>query len=596
MKVLYSKLKSTVINKQKSLSFRLFISYFLLCAIPVIVITTIFYVQAQKSIEESTQNFSKLYISQLNNMINMHISNIDNLSQALFIDEDVIYSIGNENALSTLERININLKINLLMSQYTAQMPYLQGMAIISADGKIYQQIDTQNYLTEADLLDQQWYQKILNSSGKLILSPSYKQINFHLHKPEGLFFSGRLLTDPNGRKAGVVLFLSSTESLFPTDTFKNIDTQNSRVIVLTSDNDLIYDSNEAGAINKHLDDIEIDQDQYFITLNESDSTGIKVIIATPKETLYKDIELYRNMAFSSVGIMLIVIIFISIILSYRITKPITRFIKNMKRVEDGFYHPIQEIESNLEFNRLIQSYNMMIVKIKHLIEDVFKAEIKQNEAEFLALQNQINPHWLYNTLESIRMKAQLSGNNEVATMIRTLGRLFHMALSQKIRPTTIGDELEYVKNYLELQNIRYENRFHLNSDLNEEVLKLPIIKLTFQPIIENSIIHGFLEHDLEYHIHISSQLEHDFLTIIISDDGAGMTEERLQKVRSILASAGSNKQSSISIGLLNVQERLVLNYGEACGLSIDSSEQWGTEVRIKITIKEEDHVQGTAR
>src|SRR5690606_7949574 len=131
------------------------------------------------------------------------------------------------------------------------------------------------------------------------------------------------------------------------------------------------------------------------------------------------------------VFIILAAVIISSALLSFQIMKPINRMIQNMKRVEEGVYLPVNEDVNSLEFNNLTHAYNVMILKIKRLIKEVYLAEIKQNESKFLALQAQINPHWLYNTLESIRMKAELSGNHEVAAMIKTLGRLFHMALSK---------------------------------------------------------------------------------------------------------------------------------------------------------------------
>jgi two-component system sensor histidine kinase YesM len=577
-------------------STKLFISYLILCTIPVLLVINIFYFQAKNSIEEASVNFNTLFASQLNNTIHMYMTGVDNTSRALFTDYDIIYYLGQEDSFPTLTKINRNLQVNLKLAQYYTQMPFLQGIMIISGSGKIYSHGIIPETMTTEFLNHQTWYHDILASNGKLIVTPSHSQTYSPTGTPANMFSAGRLLTDPEGREAGVVLFHMTPYTLVSSDEYLSEISEhyNSRIILATSDNEVIFDSQKRGLLDNEAD-LNFDDSKYFVNTSQSHSIGMKITVAVSKSVLYENIRLYRNLAFLIAGIMLLLIAMSSILLSYQTMKPIVRLINNMRHVEAGYYQPIRETESSEEFHQLTNTYNLMIMKIKHLIEDVYLAKIKQNETKFLALQNQINPHWLYNTLESIRMKAQLGGSPEVATMIKTLGRLFYMAFSTKQTPNLIKDELDYVYSYLELQNIRYEGRFHLSVDLPEEVLQTPVIKLTLQPIIENSIIHGFLEHDLNYRIRIQSQMEGDHLYIQISDDGAGMSEARLQRIQTLLSTTGTQEQSNQSIGLLNIQERLQLHYGNQCGLSIASTPEEGTQVTIKIPLKEAHHVQSNS-
>jgi two-component system sensor histidine kinase YesM len=234
-----------------------------------------------------------------------------------------------------------------------------------------------------------------------------------------------------------------------------------------------------------------------------------------------------------------------------------------------------------------------MVLKIKHLIEDVYLAELKQQQAKFLALQNQINPHWLYNTLESIRMQAYLSKAPDVAAMIKTLGRMFQLTLSQRDRPNLVADELEYIQVYLHLQNIRFEDRFRLAVQLPEELKQTPIMKLTFQPIIENCIAHGFTDLDREYLIRIDGELLPEAGVVRITDNGAGMDDGQLESVRRQLGQTDRmGAGAETSLGLRNIQERLQLHYGYAYGLSVDSILHEGTAVTIRFPIpKGDDHV-----
>src|SRR5690606_19134987 len=151
-------------------------------------------------------------------------------------------------------------------------------------------------------------------------------------------------------------------------------------------------------------------------------------------------------------------------------TRPIKALRKSMKQAELGQYLPIEKKQDHDEIGSLINSYNKMIVTIRTLIEDVYIAEIKQRRAKFIALQNQINPHMLYNTLESIRMKALMKDDDETAGMIKILARMFRLALDKEERQHSIKDELDYTFNYVQLQNMRFDNKFVLHIKISEEI------------------------------------------------------------------------------------------------------------------------------
>ncbi|MCU6712118.1 histidine kinase [Paenibacillus sp. J5C_2022] len=563
-------------------------SYILLCTIPVLLIIHIFYLQAKSDIEEASHNFSTLFAEQLEHSITMYLSSMDNTSKALFTDYELIYYLGQENRYSTIDKINYNLEVNTRLAHFYTQMPYLQGIMIIASSGKTYSHGISPEHLTLPYLNEQEWYRSIIESRGQLIVTPAHSLTYSSSSTPQNMFSVGRLLTDPEGRKAGVILFHLAPNTLVYSDDYMNeiSETYHTRVLLMTNDNRYIFDSDSTATLIEQEADGP-DQSRYFIHRSEAYPNGMIITVAVSKEVLYESIKSYRNLALIVAGVTLLVILVIAAMLSMQIMKPIKHLIHGMRHVENGYYLPIEEAGNSMEFQRLTSTYNLMIAKIKHLIEDVYKAKIKQDEARFLALQSQINPHWLYNTLESIRMKAQLSGNPEVAAMIKTLGRLFHMALTKKPRPNCIKDELDYAQAYLELQNIRYKNRFRLTVDIPESLIHTPVIRLLFQPIIENSIIHGFIEHDRLYHIRISSRTEEGVLHLVIADDGAGMSASRLEWLNARLASVVMQEHSSQSIGLLNIQERIVLTYGRAYGIVVRSSEHERTEVVLSLPIEE---------
>ncbi|MFT4007981.1 MAG: histidine kinase, partial [Lacrimispora sp.] len=216
----------------------------------------------------------------------------------------------------------------------------------------------------------------------------------------------------------------------------------------------------------------------------------------------------------------------------------------------------------------------------------------QQKNAKYLALQTQINPHMLYNTLESIRMKALVSGDDEVADMIKILAKMFRMALSKQNAAHWIKDEIDYAENYVKMQNMRFHNTFFLEVDLEERILDSSIISMVLQPIIENSIEHGFKGHQIPLHMIINGSVlnERDIL-LRISDDGKGMTPDRIEEINNLVfridtdgASVKSEKEEhETNIGLKNIAERIKLHYGIEYYLKVADSKSDGTVIEILI-------------
>ncbi|GJM73591.1 hypothetical protein HMSSN036_58070 [Paenibacillus macerans] len=311
-----------------------------------------------------------------------------------------------------------------------------------------------------------------------------------------------------------------------------------------------------------------------------------------PREKLLAKINQIQGVTVIVILASCLIITFMSFGLSYTITKPIKALRKSMKQAEIGQYQPIEKKQANDEIGSLVNSYNKMIVTIRTLIEDVYIGEIKHRKAKFIALQNQINPHMLYNTLESIRMKALLNDDEETAGMIKLLARMFRLALGKEGRQHSVKHELEYTANYVQLQNLRFDHKFLLDVRIPEEIQQCSIIPLVFQPIVENSINHGFEDYSRTMNIAIDGFWTEDGEILIrITDDGIGMTEDKQKELQALLESAGSDKYkldmtdepAGKGLGLKNIAERIKLHYGDRYYLMIRSGIGQGTTVEILI-------------
>ncbi|MGE6256615.1 sensor histidine kinase [Heyndrickxia sporothermodurans] len=233
------------------------------------------------------------------------------------------------------------------------------------------------------------------------------------------------------------------------------------------------------------------------------------------------------------------------------------------------------------ELSTISFSLNNMLDELNQYIEQVYILNIQQREAELKALQSQIQPHFLYNTLEAIRMKAVIDGSKTTSVMIYNLGELFRYSLTPK-EMVTIGDEIEHIKKYLELMQIRYSSNLQVFYEIPERYYSNEILKFTFQPLIENYAKHGYRKEAADNCVWIEGEEVNDRLHLYIKDNGFGISNMRLEQIREQL---NEKNVKSESIGLSNVNERMKLKYGKEYGIHINSELGKGTVVEIIIPI-----------
>ncbi len=253
----------------------------------------------------------------------------------------------------------------------------------------------------------------------------------------------------------------------------------------------------------------------------------------------------------------------VSMFFSVWITRPISNLARAMSKVESGKIREI-EIEPYLgnETRLLYRQFNYMIRRINSLIDEVYVAQINEKEAELLALQQQINPHFLYNTLDSIAWMSMAYKAEDIRYMVMSLASMMRYSLNKGDNYISIRDELEQVRNYVGIQEIRYDNKFTTSIQCNNEALDYRIIKLIIQPLVENAIVHGFKDGGECGHISIVVDLIEDHVVLQVMNDGGTID---LDKIRRILAANDGDKLQSY--GLRNVNDRLVKSFGKASAI-----------------------------
>jgi two-component system sensor histidine kinase YesM len=270
-----------------------------------------------------------------------------------------------------------------------------------------------------------------------------------------------------------------------------------------------------------------------------------------------------------------------SIFISRKVSQPIKRLERQMKLVENGDFSIQLDVKGEDEVKKLSKTFNVMVVRIKHLMEEVIREQEEKRKSEFKALQAQINPHFLYNTLDSIIWMNENQKYEGVTTMVAALAQFFRVSISKGREFIKVSDEIEHARSYLIIQKVRYKDKFDFIIDADPEALRQKTIKLILQPIIENAIYHGINKLQEKGEIVIKAYIEDACIIFTVSDNGYGIKPSVL---KGILDKEPQGDLSS-GVGLKNVNERIKLTYGEQYGLEIVSELDEGTTVFIRIPV-----------
>ncbi|WP_316245316.1 sensor histidine kinase [Gracilibacillus timonensis] len=270
-----------------------------------------------------------------------------------------------------------------------------------------------------------------------------------------------------------------------------------------------------------------------------------------------------------------------------------------MKKTEAGDFQVRYQEKRDDEMGLLGKSFNKMVIKVNHLMHLTERQERQKREAEFRSLQANINPHFLYNTLDTIQWMARKHQANDVAELVASLAKLFRIGLSKGHDFISLLEELDHIDSYLKIQQTRYRDKLNYQIEVEDSVKGVPVLKFILQPIIENAIYHGIKERRGVGHIKIEARRTGESLMIQISDDGKGMSAASLQEMKTALKDAIARTENpeetrhKKGYGMLNVQARIQLTHGPEYGLTIASERNVGTKVTILLPCDQEEERDG---
>ncbi|MBW4085617.1 sensor histidine kinase [Paenibacillus sp. S150] len=314
-----------------------------------------------------------------------------------------------------------------------------------------------------------------------------------------------------------------------------------------------------------------------FITVRTLAQTGWKIVgVAYYDEIVTTKRDLNHFLAWF-LGVVILGVIVLSVLLSWLIASPIRKLERTVKLVGEGDLNTPINVSGAYEVEQLSRRFNLMLQRIRQLMDQIIYEQETKRKGELEVLQSQINPHFLYNTLNSVIRLAERGKTDEVVTMIQSLSKFFRISLSKGKNMITMKEELDHIRHYLVIQSFRFKNKFRYEIKAQDEVLPYQTIKLILQPIVENALYHGIEMLPDEGLITITAELREGLIVIRISDNGLGMGKETLGMILN-----GSSKSGSGSgVGVRNVNERIGLVYGREYGLAFESELEEGTTVTV---------------
>lgn len=525
-------------------------------------------------LEESIAN-AKSSIEKTGNYVDHYIRQLKSLSLLLAEDSNVEAYFSDEN-LDSEDAIDKLIRTTLKGN------PFIRSVTFVGKNGSILSNEESLHMSTSYDMMKEEWYVKAI--SDEMPVLTSARQQTFNMDKDNWVISLSRELKNTQGENIGVLLL--DMDYTFLEDTLQNLDLGNEGyAFILNKENQVVYHKDASYFMNQEKQ-AELTQllkgkkgyDSKSNTLIQSNSllncqwylVGVSSLdrLYQVKRQVIEALLLTSIILFVSVG-------FLGSFMASKITNPIRLLEKAMTDLEDGLKEvPIQE-NGCYEAKSLSLHFNSMVNKISMLMEDVAEQQRSIKNYEIKVLQSQINPHFLYNTLDTIVWMAEFNDSEKVIAITKALANFFRLSLSGGSELTTLHHEMKHVEDYLFIQQQRYGDALQYSINYHDEQKDIEIPKIILQPFVENAIYHGLKNKGGK--IDITAHLSHHDLLITIKDNGMGFD---------VNASNNESKAKHVKlggVGISNVSQRLKLYYGSDYGVSIESKPGSGTTVTLKL-------------
>ncbi|WP_167433990.1 sensor histidine kinase [Paenibacillus silvae] len=574
---------------------KLVVSFTVLFATSFILSGIFYYYSSVNELKRQSMQLLVANTDQITRSLDLYSENLEKLSLSVFNDPIVQKAMGQDNDLSALEQANLTQQVSSHLLNLSISWPAVQGIYLFSN-----RQAELTYYWSKRSppvgysVTQEPWYPYDQYSKHQpFLLWPTMKENTITNFTGEQVFSLVRAMNQiPTGKRIGYMKIDIHSDVFKDLVSFQeNRNTPGTLLFVINDQNQVVYDKNDVltGKKITNLSIRSLNQDNtagqtdwqgqsYLYGIGRSDYTGWTTLILTPMSDITGKLQIIRNTVMGIEFVVLLLVMVIGSLIARSITRPLRHMIITMKHVERGDFSVRAEQTGNQnEIGLMSKVFNQMLDSLQTMITKVYMAEIRERDARLVALQAQINPHFLFNTLTILKSLGRKGASEDVVNVTESLAHLFRYSLYDWDRTVELREEMELVGSYIRIQKYRFQERITFHIDIPEHIQQARVLRLMIQPLVENAVVHGLERRKSGGWVSVKARINGERLEIRVEDNGSGIDEDKQATLKQKLEMADSitsqSEQSEhMGIALINIQSRMRLIYGDCSGLTFEQT------------------------
>jgi two-component system sensor histidine kinase YesM len=596
-------IKKLLLRYRKKVFYKIFLLLLLATSLPAVILTTMSHESTRSLFQSDFIDYKKTLNNQIATSIDENLQSMQKQSEAL------VYNILDIQKLLSYEPNTIDEgyfeaanRVNYYLTSILSNNDRFDGIGLLALSGSIATYVNSSGFTPKENskLLIPGFEDSLDNNGGPVIALMDLDQMmnsSIRDHKNNNVIGVLRTLIEYKleNKPIGISLFTQELSKFGEIVTRGKI-TDEDTVIILSDTNKVVYSNREyPDTLQQLLERIGRERedktnqtslnwkDQYII-YSDSSIFKFKVITSVPRHVIEQKLSVVKRINVLLMTVLVISTVILSILLSNFITSPLVRLKKSFLQFQRGNFTIMIEAKGADEFAEITIGFNKMAENVQLLIKEKYEIELARRQSELESLQSKINPHFLYNTLSSIKAVIRDENASLARQMVQHLSDLFRYSLNRGKFIVTLVEELDHVKKYLTLQKLRFGEQFQMTFEIDDDLLTMNILRLTIQPIVENAILHGLEDKTGTRHVQICAQTYDNELWIYVEDNGKGMDSGQVDEMNTMLSDNPRTMLDSPTrdrVGIYNVNSRIKLYYGNEYGISIQSAPDEGTIVKI---------------
>ncbi len=591
-------------NLSRSIQVRL-TCYFICILLPLIVFSLYANVRSQRILEQELSERTMSAMSSALEYVDLTLEGLKGLSTLVSTDGNLTSRLKHTEEKLSPEAIIDFTQVMAQITNITAVNPFLSEMAIFHGGSKMLvsskvgalhrQQADTEP-----------WYTEVVQANGaNVFYLPERNEVSLvgwedPINNKDQIVLM-RLMDLYSRAKYNNVLMLSIPKSkllsylvnLAPSESSQvYLFDDRGRLIVTNAPEDYRIDAANIPAQHVSVQEVQGTSDKNMILRVVSPKSSWLLLLVQPESEIYKKSKPLQIFSYWIILISCLLAVWISWIIYSGIASPILSLVSGMRQLRLGNLNTRLENNRQDELGYLTDAFNQTVEQQRHLIRDIYEQQLRLTKTELKFLQSQINPHFLYNTLDSIYWSAKNYDADEISEMVLNLSRFFRLSLSKGRESFTIEETFTHLQYYIHIQQLRFVDQFTVDFRSSEESRGLYVLKLILQPLVENAILHGLEKKKGGGELVVSAEVREDRLILHVSDNGKGISKQRMAQISNALNHSSDNDSNTLSdrnaefFGVLNIKARIKIYYGDTAEFTIESKEGQGTRATINLPIE----------